>query len=201
VSRARIGLALGAVLGAWAALTAGAAAEPRDNFKKGGFVVSVEAGGGRQFDLESHREFSDIAFWNVGFRSSLFPVEPFGTGGWAGALEIGLEPLVQRYVEPEGATWAGLAAVGRYHFLGLGTLVPYAELAAAAGGTDLRVREIDSDFAFMLWGGVGASLFVTERTAVYAGYRYQHISNGNTDSPNRGFESHWGVVGFSFYFR
>ena len=77
--------------------------------------------------------------------------------------------------------------------------MPYAELAGAAGGTDLRVREIDSDLSFLLWGGVGVSVFVTDSTAVYAGYRFEHNSNGNTSQPNRGWESHVGVVGVSYY--
>ena len=42
--------------------------------------------------------------------------------------------------------------------------------------------------------------FVTDRTALYAGYRFQHISNANTDSPNRGINSHTGVVGLSILF-
>ena len=63
------------------------------------------------------------------------------------------------------------------------------------------MREIDSVFSFMLWGGVGASVFVSDSTAVYAGYRYLHNSNGNVDTPNRGWESHVGVAGLSYYFR
>jgi hypothetical protein len=43
--------------------------------------------------------------------------------------------------------------------------------------------------------GVGASVFLTDRTALYIGYRLQHISNGNTSSPNYGFESHTGSSG------
>jgi hypothetical protein len=37
--------------------------------------------------------------------------------------------------------------------------------------------------------------------AVYAGYRFQHFSNGNTSKPNRGYEAQSGVVGVSFFFR
>ena len=32
------------------------------------------------------------------------------------------------------------------------------------------------------------------------GYRFEHVSNGHTSTPNRGFESNVGVVGVSFYF-
>jgi Lipid A 3-O-deacylase (PagL) len=62
------------------------------------------------------------------------------------------------------------------------------------------VFEIDSSFAFRLYGGVGASLFVTDRTAIYARYRILHVSNSNTSQPNRGFEANTCVLGVSFYF-
>jgi opacity protein-like surface antigen len=78
--------------------------------------------------------------------------------------------------------------------------VPYVELAGSAGGTDLDIPEIRSAFAFLLFGGVGASVFVSDKTALYAGYRYQHVSNGNTSQPNRGFEANVVVGGLSFYF-
>lgn len=178
----------------------GWAYDPRQTFQRGASVLSLEGGYGEQFNLEGFDDWSHLRFWNAGVRASLLPFEPLGSGAGLGALEVGVEPLVQHYVDPDSATWAGLAAVGRYHFIGLGRLVPYVEVAAAAGGTDLRVREIDSSFAFLLWGGVGASLFVTDRAALYAGYRLQHISNGNTDQPERGFESHWGVIGVSRFF-
>lgn len=175
--------------------------DPARTFGKGTQVLSLEGGYGEQFNLEGFSSQSDLAFFNVGLRSSLLPFENFGAGGpLHGAVELGLEPFYQRYTDPRPAFWAGLAAVGRYHFLALGRLVPYVELAAAAGGTDLRVREIDSDFSFLLWGGVGGSVFVTDSTAMYAGYRYEHNSNGNLDTPNRGWESHVGVVGVSYYF-
>ena len=175
--------------------------DPAQTFKQGTYVVSAEGGYGAQFNLEGFRDQSDLKFWNLGFRSSLLPWGPTGSGFFHGALEIGIEPFVQRYTDPQSAYWAGMAAAARYHFLSLGSFVPYAELAAAAGGTDLKVKEIESTFSFLLWGGVGASVFLSDSTAVYAGYRYEHNSNGNIESPNRGWESHVGVVGMSYYFR
>jgi hypothetical protein len=187
--------ALGALTGPAAAFDAGKA------FQKGGLVGSLEAGGGNQENLEGHKNQTDLDLWYVGARLGWLPWGAVGGGPLRGAPEVGLEALYQRYVDPVQAFYAGLAAVGRYHFLALGRLVPYAELGAAAGGTDLRVIEIDSDFAFLLFGGVGASLFVTDRTALYAGYRLIHVSNGNSDAPNRGFEAHTGLAGVSFFFK
>jgi lipid A 3-O-deacylase len=171
-----------------------------ETFRKGAYVLSVEGGGGGQHDVERHPDATGLEFLNGGVRVAVVPFGPTGRGPVYGALEIGLEPFAQGYIDPVRAYFAGLAAVGRYHFLSLGRIVPYLELAGAAGGTTLRVREIDSAFTFLLFGGVGASYFLTDHTALYAGYRLQHVSNGNTSLPNRGFESHTGVAGVSFYF-
>jgi lipid A 3-O-deacylase len=197
IRRLVVGLLACVVLGAAPAW----AFDATQTFKSGSFVISPEAGYGEQFNLEDKRVFTGLELMNVGVRFGLLPFSLMGPGPLYGALEVGLEPLYQRYLDPVDAFFAGLGATVRYHFLSLGRFVPYAEVAAFAGGTDLRTREIDSDFTFLLWAGVGASFFVTDRTAIYGGYRYQHVSNGNTDQPNRGLESHTGVVGVSFFFQ
>jgi len=175
--------------------------DPEETFAKGTFVLSGEGAYGWQFDLEENRDFSAIEAWDVGLRFGLLPFDTVGNSSpFYGSLEIGLEPLYQRYVEPQRRFWVGLAAVLRYHLLALGRVVPYAELGGGAGGTDLNLPEIRSSFAFLIFGGAGASVFITDRAAAYAGYRWQHVSNGNTSRPNRGFESNVAVVGFSFFF-
>lgn len=197
IRRLTLGLAALAVL---IAAPAALAFDPQQTFRQGSFVVSPEAGYGRQFNLEDKRVFSDVEFVNAGVRVGWLPFSPLGPGPLHGSLEVGVEPLYQRYTEPHDAFFAGLGLTGRYHFLSLGRFVPYVEAAAFAGGTDLKILEIASDFAFLLWAGAGVSYFVTDRTALYGGYRYQHVSNGNSEVRNRGFESHTGVAGVSFFF-
>jgi hypothetical protein len=185
-----------------AAAAPAAAFDAEQTFRKGTFVVSGEGAYGWQFNVEEkHQGVTYLEFYDVGVRFSLLPFEPLGRDHfWYGALEMGFEPLYQKYTLPRSAFWAGLAAVTRYHFLGLGRFVPYAEIGGSAGGTDLDIPEIDSTFAFLVFGGGGASIFVSNKTALYAGYRWQHVSNGNTSQPNRGFEAHVVVGGVSFYF-
>ena len=188
-----VALLLASAVPAWAF-------DAEQTFKKGTFVLSGEGSYGWQWDIE-HKRDSGLEFYDVGVRFSLLPFEPLGRHHfWYGALEMGLEPLYQKYTEPKAAFWAGLAAVSRYHFLSLGRVVPYVELGGSAGGTDLQVPEIKSTFAFLVFGGVGTSVFVSDKTALYVGYRLQHVSNGSTSSPNRGFESNVVVGGVSFYF-
>lgn len=192
-------VALVALVASAAVPTAVCAFDARQVFRKHAVVLSVEAGYGAQDSFEDVRQETALEFVNAGVRASLLPFGPTGAGPFWGALEVGLEPFSQRYTEPVDAFFAGLGGVLRYHFLSLGRVVPYVEVSAAAGATDLEVHEIDSRFTFLLQGGVGLSFFVTDRTAVYVGYRLQHLSNGNTDLPNRGFESHTGVFGISFF--
>jgi lipid A 3-O-deacylase PagL len=169
-------------------------------FAKGTFLLSVEGGGGEQHNLEDQRVQTGLDFWNTGVRLGWLPFGPSLSGVLHGALELGLEPYYQRYVSPVDASFGGLGVDLRYHVLSLGRVVPWVELFAAAGGTDLRTREIRSTFTFLVHAGAGLSVFVTDRAALYAGYRLQHVSNGNVESPNRGFESHTGVLGVSVLF-
>jgi hypothetical protein len=174
--------------------------DPEQTFKKGSFVLSLEGGGGTQNNLERHRVQTGIDLWWIQGRASLLPLGTSGKDGFLyGALEVGLEPIYQKYTGPVDAYFAGLGLAARYHFLSLGVFAPYVELGAAAGGTNLRVIEMDSTFAVRLYGGLGASLFVADNAALYAGYRMVHLSNGNTSRPNRGFEADTGVFGLSFF--
>ena len=174
-----------------------AAFDATETFRKGAFVVSAEGGGGRQENIDGKPFQTHLELWNAGIRFGAIPFGPTASGPLVGALEIGIEPFYQRYTTPAHAFYAGLGLALRYHVLALGRGVPYVEVFASAGGTDLEVREINSTFTFLLHGGVGASVFVTDHVALYAGYRLQHVSNGNTASPNRGLESHTGVAGVS----
>lgn len=184
-----------------AAVPAARAYDGDETFRQDTIVVSPEVAYGEQINLEDKPGFTGVTFANVGVRVGWLPFKPVGTGPLHGAFEIGLEPLYQQYISPKQNYFAGLGITPRYHFLGLGRFVPYAELAGFAGYTNLKTTEIRSNFTFLLWGGVGASYFLTDHTALYAGYRFQHVSNGHTSTPNRGFESNVGVLGMSFFFQ
>jgi opacity protein-like surface antigen len=175
--------------------------DANQTFRQGTTVLSGEGGGGTQSNLESHRVQSDLDLWYLGVRYALLPFKPAGPSILRGSLEVGLEPLYQKYTGGREAFWAGVSAQGRWHFLSLGRFVPYVEVGAGAGGTDLRAIEIDSSFAFLLSAGVGVSFFVTDQSAIYGGYRMVHISNGHTSSRNRGFEADTGLLGFSYFFK
>ena len=169
------------------------------SFARGTMIFSLQAGGGGQ-EFERFNESTDITFFNITPRFSLIPFEPFGPSWLPGTLETGLEAWLQKYVEPDDATAGGLKAVFRYHLLGLGRVVPYLEAGAGVGGSDLVVLGHRSRFTFVLEGGLGLSVLLTENLALTAGYRFQHLSNGGLEKPNRDYNAHTGTVGVSIFF-
>jgi opacity protein-like surface antigen len=168
-------------------------------FQRDALLLSIEGGAGAQHNFQDSDQQTGLDLWYAGLRLGWLPFGTTGPGIVRGALEVGLEALYQQYHHPVDDFWAELSAVRRYHFTSLGRVVPYLEGGASAGATNLNVREIDSDFAFLLFAGAGASVFLTERVALYAGYRLVHVSNANLDRPNTGLEAHTGVAGITFF--
>lgn len=199
--RSRIWGPLGAV-GLLLAVAVGPAlgVDLEEEFAKGTTILGLQVGGGVQNNIVGDPPITGISFLTFTPRLSYLPFEPFGSGWLRSAIEPGLEGWFQYYLEPRVFTAAGLKLALRYHFIGLGPVVPYLEATAGAGGTNLNVREIRSHFTFVLDGGAGLSYFVVPGIAVNLGYRLQHISNGNTGHPNRGVNSNTGVLGVSFHF-
>ena len=175
--------------------------DPEAAFARGTMIFELQVGGGAANNIEDHRTISDISFVNVSPRVSYLLFSPFGSGFLRSAFEPGVEGWFQYYLSPKEATAEGLKLAMRYHLIGFGRLVPYLEVNGGAGGTNLRVNEIDSMFTFVAEAGAGVAYFITDTVALNAGYRFQHISNGHTSSPNRGFNSDTGIGGVSFHFK
>lgn len=197
--RRLLGVVLSLAIVSWPWPSSARAGDPGEEFKKGTVIVTPQVGGGTTNNVEGHRTVTDVSFVNFAPRVGLLPWDPLGEGVLKGAVEGGVEPWVQVYLTPS-AVAEGLKGVARYHFLSASPLFPYVEVSAGVMATSLNIKEVRSDFAFVLEAGVGVSYFVGERVALTAGYRFQHISNGGIESPNRGINSDTGVVGVSFFF-
>jgi len=153
--------------------------DPEAAFAKGTTVFGLQVGGGAANNVEGHRTVNGISFLAATPRMSHLFFSPFGSGLLRSAVEPGIEGWFQYYLSPKEATAQGVKLAMRYHLIGFGRLVPYLEGTA----------------------GAGVSYFITDTAALNAGDRFQHISNGHTSNPNRGFNSDTGIGGVSFYFK
>ena len=169
-------------------------------FARGTKIVTVNLGGGVNMDLPFD-DATDVSFLNASARLGYLPLDPLGPGMLRGSVEVGLEPFVQFYLEPSRVSQEGIKAVGRYHFISVAPIVPYLEFAAGVMHSNLKIDEIRSRYAFSLETGAGLSYLLTPTLALTAGYRFQHISNADGESPNTGINSNTGLIGVTFFFR
>ena len=176
------------------------AADNEQEFAKGTWIAGFQATGGVQNNIQQEPSTSGITFAGGTVRGSYLPFAPFGADWYGAALEPGLELWFQQYLEPKKAAAGGLKLALRLHAIGLGPVIPYLEGTAGLGGTSLNIRESRSTLTFIVEAGAGASMFVAPNVAVNLGYRLQHQSNGGMSRPNRGLNSHAGVLGVSYFF-
>jgi len=128
--------------------------------------------------------------------------DPIGDSWYRGQVSVGAEMVYIQFQKPFLTHGLGFTPKIKYTFVALDRIRPYAEFAGGPFWTDLagKIPEQSSQFNFILTVGVGASYFLTDRAAVNAGYRFQHISNAHTSTPNAGLNASLPFVGFSFYF-
>ena len=127
----------------------------------------------------------------------------FGSGLLRSALEPGLEGWFQHYLSPNEATAQGAQARGALPSAsGFGRLRSRtSRRTAGAGGTSLRVPEIDSAFTFVLEAGAGLSYFVTDTARCQRGLSLPaHLERAHLQ-PEPGLQLGHRVGGVSFYFK
>ncbi|MGH7265420.1 MAG: acyloxyacyl hydrolase [Candidatus Rokuibacteriota bacterium] len=117
-----------------------------------------------------------------------------------GSLEILAEPTLIYLDATESSTLAGLSGMLRWLFTGWPAMYPFVEGGAGIVGGDANLRQTNCDLNYIVQGGVGGLVPLSERTAVTLGYRFQHLSNGDRCSNNLGLNSSVVHVGFSYFF-
>lgn len=164
----------------------------------GTFEWGIAAGGGASLpngDLETVTSVDVLA--HLGY----FVTGEVGEGAMRGNFEILLEPTLIHLDESKSATVVGAAILPRWIFLGSSRVRPYLEAGAGILGGQVDLPQTNCDVNFLLEGGVGAMVFMTERVALTLGARFQHMSNGDRCSENRGLNSVIGLIGVSYFLR
>jgi opacity protein-like surface antigen len=116
-------------------------------------------------------------------------------------FEVLAEPaLIHFRSDSASSTAVGVSLLARL-LIDTGTRVaPYVEGGVGFLDGQLDFRQTNCDTNFLIAAGVGAMVFVAERTAVSIGYRFQHISNDNRCSENLGLNSSLFMIGISRFF-
>jgi lipid A 3-O-deacylase len=123
-----------------------------------------------------------------------------GPGVLRGRLEMAIEitPVFLAFQSDraEGAAFSPL--MFRWNLREHARIHPFVEIAGGVVATNRDVPEATSRFNFSSHGGAGARVRVAERWGVVVGYRFQHLSNGNTAPRNPGINSNIGYLGVAY---
>lgn len=188
-------------------LSASIACAERNEFPFEANTISVSAEGGLEH-FGGRLESGYVQAWDLAARVSWEPFAPFHPAfldhAFDGAFTIGLEPIFQRF-NTRGRNFGGLGLQGQYYFLRwrIGPLVPWFDVMAAPGGTDLHLSHpnLEGPFMFVIHYGVGLSYFMDPRHTFYFGLQAQHVSNALTYGKDYSLNTPAGVVfGVSWFF-
>ncbi len=173
-----------------------------DNGKRGSFVlneISIGSGYARGSIKGVPGKYTLYpAFARFGFDiSSLFGME-----GRRSSLQVAFEPFLNSIDLPEGGFESGCSIGLRYFHHLAGAVDLFVEAGGAPMVLTIATQEQGSaGFNFLLQGGSGLQYKLSDRTALFAGYRFRHISHaGLADRSNEGINSETIVAGFSWLY-
>jgi len=127
--------------------------------------------------------------------------EPMGRRWWEGNVELLVEPVFARFINPFAAEGAGASFVLKYNFLSFGRWMPFWDAGAGIFWTNLapRIPEQSTQFEFSLETGPGVHYFVTDQITWTMGVRLHHISNANLGDRNTGINGVLPYIGLSVF--
>ena len=104
------------------------------------------------------------------------------------------------FVTAGHTTWAlGANIMYEHHFAVAGRVLPVWRIGAGALHAGNPIPAGETAFNFTLLMDAGVDFLVTDRQALYVGYRFHHVSNANIGTVNPGINVHTIAFGMSFY--
>lgn len=181
-------------------------------------LAPLPALGGEPADLKTAtREYGFLAGYGIthrGFGDTRTQVQTFdmiGRFGWflSGELGIGswyqgrhellVELPLHLVVDPRVSPMTGGYLLGSWKFTSLDGWAPYVFAGGGILYVDLGLPTMGSRLDFCYQGGTGVQYFLEKDLALSLEYRYHHISNAGTASPNEPLNSSKILLGISLY--
>jgi len=117
-----------------------------------------------------------------------------------GLLEFVVEPLMNLVINPGTNAEVGCSLFLRYSDKITSRIAPYVEGGLGMIYTTQHTHEQGTQYNFISQAGLGLQLFLNKHVALTGGYRFRHLSNAGLDTPNRGINNHFGLVGVKYCF-
>ncbi len=118
-----------------------------------------------------------------------------------GTIEGVVEPLMNVVISPGTNAEVGCSFLLKYSDHITSRIAPYIEGGFGIIYTTQHTHKQSTQYNFLSQVGVGLQFFLNEKFALTGGYRYRHMSNAGIDSPNRGINHHFALLGVSYFFK
>jgi len=151
----------------------------------------------------THRGFGETrtqvqTFDTIG-RFGWFLSQELGSGWFKGRHELLMELPLHLVVDPKVSPMVGGYLLGSWKFTSLDNWAPYVFAGGGILYVDLGLSTMGSRLDFSYQGGTGVQYFISKDTALSLEYRYHHISNAGTATPNEPLNSSKILFGVAFY--
>ena len=152
----------------------------------------------------SHRYFgatrTQVQTWDAILRFGHFLSDEVGKGSWyQGRHEILLELPYHLGLDHDGRSMVGGYVLGSWKFTGMKEVAPYVFAGGGILYVDLGLPTMGSKLDFSYQGGTGLQYFLRPDVALMAEYRYHHVSNADTATPNEPINSSKILLGITLY--
>jgi lipid A 3-O-deacylase len=153
----------------------------------------------------THRGFGDtrtqVQTVDLIGRLGWFLSDEVGSGSWfQGRHELLVELPLHLVVDPKTAVMTGTYFLGSWKFTSLGPWLPYAFAGGGIVYTNLDLPTMGTKLNFSYQGGTGLQYLIRQDLAIMGEYRYQHISNAGTGTPNEPLNSSHFLVGITRFY-
>lgn len=110
-----------------------------------------------------------------------------------------IEPFLNPVIGPKTNLEAGFNLLAKFTFPVFEKARPYIKGGVGVLYMSQHTYEQSTKYNFLPQVGGGLQYFLNEKVAVNFEYRYRHLSNASTKSPNRGIDADLFLCGFSFF--
>ena len=191
---------------------------PATSEHKGAWDLAVWGGGGHTVS----GGMQGVGIANAGFRVGKILTAQHGSGWYRGNLEYaldlipvevltGLQQFAPIFCSPgagckviptrkENVYGAGFNPfIVKWNFTGTRRVSPYFELGGGLVFTNKNIPFGSSSVNFTPQATLGFNLFTRQNRAISLDFHYEHISNAGLASPNPGFNTVQGRVGYHWF--
>jgi len=152
----------------------------------------------------THRYFgatrTQVQTWDAIARWGHFLSDDVGKGSWyQGRHELLVELPYHMAVDHDARSMTGGYLLGSWKFTGLDRFAPYVFAGGGILFVDTGLPTMGTKLDYSYQGGTGLQFFIRPDTALMAEYRYHHISNAGTATPNEPLNSSKFLIGVSFF--